>query len=346
MKKYLFLIPVAALAFTACTNETEEYVGSPQAQEIAFRPIAQPTTRAIVEGTDFPTAQSIFVSAYSIPGTGTAGEYFSKVTFSKDGENAYWVSPADNKQYWPLSPATLNFLGVTGVLAANVSSFTSAGATITWTHNASDMYDLMYAVGQGSVSQASGSNSLSYGNNVAMQFKHALAQVAFKVAVGAAGYASKIHVDKIVLNGMVTGGTYTLSNSSYNATGSQSASGTWTSTATADTDVPGSTTFASTDMSTTLTADGQLLVPCKPDATTFNSFTGFTVYFTMNEKQYTYVYTPTDAEKVLTQGKKYIYDLTFTLTEIRIAPSVLDWDVYDADSNTDGKQDIVVSIPA
>ena len=36
MKKFMFLIPVAALAMTACTNETNEFVGSDQAREISF----------------------------------------------------------------------------------------------------------------------------------------------------------------------------------------------------------------------------------------------------------------------------------------------------------------------
>ena len=342
MKKYLLLASVAALAFTSCSDQSTEFVGdsavAKQTREITFAPIAKPTTRAIVEGLTYPGGSSFYVSAFSIPGSGTADEYFSNVSFSKDGSNAWWVG--DTKQYWPLSPATLNFLAISS--SSTISSFTSAGASIAWTHNASDMDDLMYGTGQGTVTQTG--NALTYGNNVGIVFKHALAQVAFYVKVGNSAYASDIHITKIALNDMVTAGTFTLTNSTPTTTAAQSASGVWASTTTANTDVPGSTTYASTDMSTSLALDGQVLVPCKNTSSPFNSFTGFTVYFTINGNAYTYSYDVPAAEQVLEQGKKYVYDLTFNLTEIRIAPSVTDWDT-DIDGNSTADDDIVVAIP-
>ncbi len=343
MKKILFLASLAAVAMTSCTSESNEYVGDNTPKEIAFMPLAHVPTRTIVEGVVFPDDQPIYVSAYSIPGTGTPAEYFSNATF-----NGTVAAGWTGSKYWPLSPVTMNFLGITGVPAGNISSFTSAGATITWTHNAADQYDLMYGVGQGTVAYGTGAdiNKLVYGNNVSMPFKHALAQIEFKVAVGSDSYKSNIHINKIVLNGMVTAATYTLTNSTPTTTGAQSASGVWALTTTADTDVPGSTAFASADMSTTLAANGEVVVPCKPDATTFDSFTGFTVYFTMNGSQYTYYYTPSPAEKVLSQGKKYIYNLTLSLTEIIVAPTVIDWDVdIDGDGIKAGDDDVNVAIP-
>ena len=378
MKKYLFLISMAALTFTSCSDQTTEFVGdevAQQAREITFSPVAQPNTRAfnfgINGGTTLDNEQPIYVSAYSIPGSGDAAEYFSNVTFERSstitGNPWHATSTA---QYWPLSPVTMNFLGVTGVPAANVgatnagesaTAFTSAGADITWTHNgalANDatMYDLMYASGRGTVAYGTGAgneNKLVYGNNVSMVFKHALAQIVFNTAVGSSSYASAIHIDKIILNDMVKAATYTLSYSNNTSTDAATVSGTWakaTSSSTDNIEVPGSNAYASTDMSETLAANGKVLVPCKNNTTTFDSFSGFTVYFTINGSHYTYHYTPAAAEKVLAQGKKYVYNITLSLTEILIAPSVQLWndDNNDGDTTDDGETPtpIVVPIPA
>ena len=350
MKK-LFLFSVAALAFCACSSDetvSENNVANQQPKEISFTPLSRPNTRAIVSSATFPDNQEMYVTAYN---TATSKDYFANITFNGDNTNYWKGSPT--KQYWPLSPTTLNFIGVTGVPKANITWNTttaSSGASITWTHNASDMYDLMYATGQGSVAYGTGTNvnKLTYGNNVAMEYKHALAQIAFRVRVASADYASVIHITKIALDNMVTGATYTLTNSSnYSAVSpaAQSASGVWASTTTANTDVPGSSAFASSNMSTILQDNGAVVVPCKDDAATFNSFTGIKVYFTMNGSDMVYQYTPSDAEKVLTQGKKYIYDLTFNLTEIIIAPTVLDWVDNDFDAVTAGTQNKEVNIP-
>lgn len=328
MKKVLFMISVAAVAFASCSNESTEYVEDNTPKEIAFMPVNQKATRGIVSLTTYPDNQEMYVTAYN---TGASKDYFTNITFNGDNTNKWKGSP---KQYWPLSPTTLNFIGITGVPKANITWNTptaSSGASITWTHNASDMYDLMYATGQGTVAYGTGNavNQLVYGNNVTMQYNHALAQVAFMVKVGNSDYASMIHVDKIVLDGMVTGATYTLTNSeNYDdaSPAAQSASGVWASTATANTDVPGSDAFASSNMSTTLQANGAVVVPCKNTTTTFNSFTGFTVHFTMNGSAMTYHYTPQASEMVLGQGKKYIFNLTFNLTEIIIEPQVTNWD--------------------
>ncbi|MBP5377383.1 MAG: hypothetical protein J6Y41_05415, partial [Bacteroidaceae bacterium] len=66
MKKYLYLIPVAALAMTACTNESDEYVGSQESREISFTAISQPNTRGqySVITTTFPTDNTMEVKAY------------------------------------------------------------------------------------------------------------------------------------------------------------------------------------------------------------------------------------------------------------------------------------------
>lgn len=354
MKKSLFFLAAAAVALASCSNDevVSQNTTANQPKEIAFAPLAQNSTRAIVTGTTFTNNQEMYVTAYN---TATSKDYFTNITFDGDNTNKW---KGDPKQYWPLSPTTLNFIGVTGVPKANITWNTptaSSGASICWTHNGtladgSGMYDLMYATGQGTVAYGTGAaaNQLIYGNNVDMEYKHALAQVAFRVKAGDASYASQIKITKIALDGMVTAATYTLTNSdNYDdaSPAAQSASGVWASTTTTNTDVPGSNALASTDLTTSFVNDGAVVVPCKDAAPTFDSFTGFKVYFTMNGSDMVYQYTPSAAEKVLTQGKKYIFDLTFNLTEIIIEPTVLDWVNNDFDGVTEGQQDKEIDIP-
>lgn len=353
MKKHLYLFAAAAIALASCSSDdTIAENGGNQQKEIAFTAISQKATRAIVSTATFPDNQEMYVTAYN---TATSKDYFTNITFDGDNTNKWTGNPA---QYWPLSPTTLNFIGVTGIPKANItwdSPTASAGASITWTHNGtladgSGMYDLMYATGQGTVAYGTGAavNQLIYGNNVAMAYNHALAQVAFRVKVYDDDYAGDIRITKIALDDMVTGATYTLSNSAnYDevAPAAQSASGVWASTTTANTDVPGSNAFASSNMTESFQDNGAVVVPCKDAAPTFNSFTGFKVYYTMNGSAGVYQYTPSAAEKVLTQGKKYIFDITFKLTEIKIDPSVTLWVVNDFDGETEGTQNKEIDVP-
>jgi len=125
MKKTLFVVAVAAIAMTACTNEKNEYVGSGSEQkEIAFKAISQPTTRTAydnaVPSTDFPDNYTMQVVAYDIPNSGTAKEYFGGTTGVEFANGYSGGSPASGTnwggttpQYWPLYKSTLNFFAVT-----------------------------------------------------------------------------------------------------------------------------------------------------------------------------------------------------------------------------------------
>ena len=339
MKRSIILITVAALALVGCTKVQDVYTGAPQ--EIAFTSLAMPSTRAVNEsatGTALPD-QSIWVSAYS---TATSASYFADIEFGKNyvggatgGSDNYWGAKT-TAQYWPLSPTRLNFLGITGVASHDdIASFTHAGATITWNHQTTvaDYNDVMYGVGTGTVTQPSGNALVYSGTTVAMPFKHALAFVEFKVAVGNASYADAIRVNKIEVKNMVKKATFALTSTTTTTdTDSQAASGVWSKTAdaadVADVDVPGSDVYNTTAPTATLTRDGILLVPCKSGAEGFDSFTKFIIHFTMNNNAYTYEYTP--ATTKLEQGHKYTYNITLTLTEIRINPTVdAGWDNAD-----------------
>lgn len=380
MKKVLFMISAAAVAFASCSNESTEYVGgndnSPK--EIAFKPLNQVQTRSAVSGTTFLDTDNFNIVAYLASGGSAAGDFFSSTLFSYDsGEGSspkLWTG-GENPRYWPLSASILNFLAVTntsGVVSGKVSTTFGEGdtpsnyakkAVVTLSsNNAWDQADLMYAAGQGRVTQSG--NALTYGNNVSLVFQHALAWINFTVKTSTSATGLTVAVNSITLNGAEYNGTYTINNvadtgdekhgydsnaytGSYNnAAGSApeaavwaNLKGTWdysTSDAAINQLVPNSAHNAAqgtvTLNSTAADFGAGLLVIPEAKAT------GFTINYTItqggNENTYTYTYTFSDAEKNWSQRKKYTFAVDITLTEIKVAPSVTNWSEQSATTVT------------
>ena len=316
MKKFMFLIPVAALAMTACTNETNEFVGSDQAREISFAPVAQPNSRAAVEGTTFPTGQDMYVAAYDAT---KAADFFAQTTFDEDGTTGKWkASPA---QYWPLDAATINFLAYTGVPSGSYFNAThpAQGLEITLADNSTNQYDLMYAVGR--QSRARGASA----SDVSMKFKHAQALIKFTVQ-SADDYGTALKLTNIVLTGAHYSGTYTIDNSShYNSTSSDFSefTGSWSSVGT-QTNITRTPSWADDNKVTTsaqAVGDGILVVPDDNDSA--DDYTSFTINYTLNGQAYSYTHTPADLD--VHQAKKYTFAITMTLNEIIIDPTVTDF---------------------
>ncbi len=324
MKKYLFLISVAAVTMTACTSETEEFVGSEQAREISFSPIAQKPTRAAVDGTTFPTTLDMEVAAYNVT---QGGNFFGATTFSNNGST--WAGG----KYWPLSPAYINFLAYTGFqgTSATWGSPSASGVALVMTDNSSQQKDLMYAIGNGEVTQSGNSLSFNSGNPVNMQFKHAQAWISFNANATAAANG-KITLNSITLNGAKYSGTYTITHTNYNANTGQAVSGTWGSIGTStDVAVPGWTAativYAASGDGQSI-GNGLMIVPDDNSGT--GDFTSFTVNYTLDGNTYNYTYTPTSTN--VDQAKHYIYNITFGVNEIVIAPTVANW--ADGGSNS------------
>lgn len=346
MKKLFLLVPVAALVMTACTSESTESVGaSQQPQEIAFNAVVQPNTRAAIQSAVFPN-QEMFVVAYQA--TATAEDYFAKTTFNKGA--TYWEGAT--KRYWPLSPATINFLAVTGITDANTAHVTFpatgsasgtanvASATVAYTaansYGPTSQQDIMYAVGQGSVEQSG--NNLTFPAKVDMTFYHALAMINFQVKAFSSVEVSAITINSIKLNGAQYTGTLTITNNAACTTASAQVKPTvaWSGdTAPTGNDRPAvnnvpsslTTTFAPAN-TTTVDAEGNswacmMVVP--------STFTGFTINYTVDGHTYDYEYVPagfsgsTPNTTALTEGNKYTYQITFKLHEILIEPSVQQW---------------------
>lgn len=332
MKKYLLLASVAALAFTSCSDQSTEFVGdsavAKQTREITFAPIAKPTTRAAVDGTAFPTTLDMMVTAYQVEATGgSAGVYFDATQYkyqyvggSASGSGSYWGG--DPAKYWPLTPAYINFLAIANANANNTTGVTwgtdkADQVTIVMSDNSSAQHDLMYARGDGAVTQSG--NVLTFPDKVDMQFKHAQAWIDFKVKANST-VETAITINSITLTGAKYNGTYTVTHTAYNAKTGQGVAGAWSALGAAQNiPVPG---WSATALTTSFATVGNGLMIVPDDAAT-GDFTSFTINYTFDGKTYEYTYTPASTQ--VEQAKHYIYEINFTLHEIYINPTVTDW---------------------
>lgn len=333
MKKSLFLIPVAALALVACSNDevVEQNTTQNQPKEIAFSAFATPTTRAAIDGTAFPTTLDMKVAAYQVEATGgSAGAYFDATTFkyqyaggaSNSTANASYWGGATAK-FWPLTEAYINFLAIANANSDNATGVTwgtnkADQVTIVMSDNSSDQRDLMYARGDGAVTKSG--NTLTFPDKVDMEFKHAQAWIDFKVKANSTTETA-ITVNSITLTGAKYNGTYTVTHTAYNAKTGQGVAGAWSALGDAQNiAVPGWLPAALTTSFATV-GNGLMIVP---DDTSTGDFTSFTINYTFDGKTYTYTYTPASTQ--VEQAKHYIYEITFRLNEIFINPTVEDWD--------------------
>lgn len=331
MKKYLFILAAAALGFASCSNDdvVAENTTVNQQKEIAFMALAQPSTRAAIDGTAFPTTLDMMVTAYQVEATGgSAGVYFDATPFkyqyvggSASGSGSYWGG--DPAKFWPLTPAYINFLAIANANANNTTGVTWGAnkadqVTIVMSDNSTAQRDLMYAIGNGEVTQSG--NNLTFPTKVDMQFHHAQAWIDFKVKAYSTTETA-ITVNSITLNGGKYNGTYTVNHTAYNAKTGQSVAGTWSALPADGVNVvvPGWSAAALTTSFVTV-GNGLMIVP--DDAAT-DDFTSFTINYTFDNKTYTYTYTPDT--KSVDQKKHYIYEITFKLHEIFINPTVEDW---------------------
>lgn len=332
MKKSLFLFATAALVLASCSNdvtvsENTAPAGSNAQKEIAFSPLSNTPKYAIrrapVDGTTFPTTESMQVAAYMVEPVGQAGDYFAPTAFTYSTSNIW-----KGGKYWPLSECYINFLAYAqfeGTSATWGATHKASGVTLVMTDNSSAQKDLMYAIGHGEVTKSG--NVLTF-PTVSMAFNHAQAWIKFQVK--AANTASEaITVNKITLNGAKYNGTYTITHTAYNATSGQSVAGAWSDLGAAkNVEIPYNTALSAADFATV--GNGLMIVP---DGTAAADFTNFTINYTYDGKTYDFTYTPETV--TIDQAHSYTYKITFTLHEIEIAATVDNW------TNTD----VPVAVP-
>ena len=342
MKKSLFFLATAALVLASCNNdvklaENKALVTSNQPQEIGLAPLSSTPKHSIkrvagdtyqyaIDGTTFPTDLNMYVAAYQVEPT--AANYFAGTQYLYNyaggaaASSGYWGgNPA---RYWPLSACYINFLAyanVTGTAAFDATNYASA-ATITQSDNSSAQTDLMYAIGNGAVTQSG--NTLTFPTKVDMEFKHAQAWMDFYVKANST-VETAITVNSITLKGAKYAGTYTITHTNYNAKTSQSVAGAWSSLGgAANVAVPG---WAAAALTTSFVQVGNGLLVVPDDNASTNDWTSFVVNYTYDGKTYDYEYTaPVAPGATVAQAKHYIFNITFKLHEIYVQATVADWE--------------------
>ena len=343
MKKNLFFLAAAAVALASCSNDDTTAVNSSASQanqpkEISLFAVNQKATRAAVDGTTFPTTLDMMVTAYQVEATGgSAAVYFDATPFkyqyaggSDSDAGTYWGG--DPAKYWPLTPAYINFLAIANANADNATGVTwgtnkADQVTIVMSDNSTEQRDLMYARGDGEVTQSD--NTLTFPEKVDMQFKHAQAWIDFKVKANSTTETA-ITINSITLTGAKYNGKYTVTHTAYNDKTGQRVAGAWTDLGDPkNVEVPGWTAAALSSSDFTTVGNGLMIVP---DDAAAGDFTSFTIAYTYDGKDYSYTYTP--ATTNVEQAKHYIYEITFQLHEIYINPSVEDWEDQTATAVT------------
>ena len=332
MKRFFFLAVAATCLLASCNKTEVVYNDGPQ--EIAMMAVTKTATKAPIAGASLDVADyQMAVAAYMAQGdagngTFTSGNYFPKTIFSGNRSNSLWTG----SRYWPLTASTINFLAVTQFKSnypdADMFDQTTvfdattpaSGATVTLPDNSEYQLDLLYAAGQGKCAP----NNYP---NVDMVFRHALSWIFFTVKTNDAG-VNRITVNSITLNDAIYNGTLTLNNLEYDTTETYQSSeaaieASW---AVAESDRK-DLNVTSNPVNCISTAqnfgdEGLLVVP--------GTQTSFTIDYTIthetgvtNTLQYTYVL---DNRFNWEMGKKYIYNITLNLNEIKIDAEVENWE--------------------
>lgn len=296
-KRLLTYIILAAAAVTAsCTKNT---VDLPYGGAISFAPVAEKSTKAIIEGTTYPTTESFAVSAYH----GGSDAYFEDLVASYNSSITLWET--STAEYWPLAGSlTFNAYSPSSARASGVT-ITSAGVTATdYTIRTSDQMttDLCYA-------SATVADCADHPESVPLVFSHALSQVVFRVKA-----AAKYSGVSLSMNSLSLSGLYSVGN--FNA-------GVWSSHSS-----PYTYTLSNSVVPLTYTGD-------EPDVTTISTYlflpqtfsadaainVGYSIVQTVAGETYTLDNPPVaiPLKGTLTQwqpGKKYIYTLSIGMNNL------------------------------
>lgn len=327
-------IALLAVVLVLCSCAKTLTRGEPR--ELTLRPVASVSTKADPEldGASLGTDNAYVILA-SASATGEP-EYMKGQWFTYQASAAKWkatsttdiADPASYDYsypvYWPLSGTTVDFLALAlkpaaytalttapGSIAWNGSSQggSAGGVTITEWDTYANQYDVMYAVKNGQ------SVNNSSAGTIPLAFQHALAVVGFTAK-------SSTEADIYTLKGMTINdlqfeGTLTVDNTATELIPSWEVLGTGNKDlpmTTANFSVPGP---GATGPDIKLT-DHLLVIPQASHSVTLtyrvrNSLTDLTVILPL-------------PRVIWKAGRRYIYNLVFTPTEIQASVTVTDWD--------------------
>lgn len=298
MKRFFICAAAAIVALASCSKT--EVVNTSAPEEIGFKAVTGAITKAPIEGTELPKTSSMVVYASKSDAIGgTYTPYFSEAEFS--WKTSYWGGTTS--RYWPES----GYLKFIAYYPSGIGTDVNGDATTNITIEGVDataQNDILYT--DLTDAQASASKT-----PVIMAFHHALAQVIVTAKVSDDNMTD-VNVTGVVLSSAPFSGDLTLTGTT----------ATWDNQA----PIPSITldnTIASTDLTSTpkTLGTGLLVVPGDHEAT-------LTVTYTIGGLETTT--DPIEIDGTWEKGKKYIYHLSIGLDEIKLAPSVDDWD--DAES--------------
>lgn len=323
MKKF-FLSILAVGALVACTKSEVKY---DDASEIAFAPVASTATKAnvmgAIDGTTYPTDETFYVWGYwqDVP-AGSDNSAFTDPKTYIDGQAFKYASGKvwkgrDKSYYWPktgsmifacLSPVDAPFHG-------GVKNHSLAGNNFTFAYNnpsnTAKTVDLLWANNTLSYTEATAGTA-----GVPVKFSHALAWITFRVKGESVANNGGFKINRLTLNKVNT-------DANFNSTGN----GAW----------DGHTSPANYEVYTDVTDGSQNLTSSFVDLE--NNAKGTLVIPQTKSEDYTatLVYTNYLGDTPIVEtielklgtgwgmGIHYIYNITFTPTEILIAPEVVDW---------------------
>ena len=316
MKKFFFSI-LAVGAIVACTKSEVKY---DEPSEIAFAPVSSVNTKVAgaIESTTYPTNENFLVWAYwqDVPAGSDKSAFTAPTTYinTREFTNAtakLWKGK-EKLYYWPktgslvfacVSPADAPFMD--GYLPthslANEFAFNYQNS-----HNTAETRDLLWANCATSYNEATAGTT-----GVPVEFRHALAWITFRVK-GEGAAQGAYTMTSLTLNQVQTGAHFkSAGNGSWESwmrpenyavfTGSQALTG------------------SLVDLETN--PRGTLVIPQTKtgDYTATLKYTNATGDNDINETIELKLGTGWEI------GKHYIYNITFSPTEILIAPTVEDW---------------------
>ena len=296
--KLLFLMIAGALACACVKSEVDK-------QSISFSPVASKATKAIIDGTTYPTSESFVVSAYY----GGTAAYFEDLTASYNSSLDLWET--STPEYWPLG----------GSLTFQAYSPASAGLTIDASGVSIDGYTVQTA-GQMTTDLCYASYTVAdctVHDPVPLVFSHALSQVVFKVK--AAAYYSNVTFS---LDALSLGGLFSVGNFSEGAWSDHSSEHDYSISST-----PTTLTYTDEEPDVTEIAAYLFLPQTIGDDVTLN--VTYSITQNVSGTDYTVNNPPVsialkNSVSQLESGKKYIFTINIGLDLINFTASTVAWE--------------------
>lgn len=355
--KRLVIAALAIGAMAACTKSNVQYE---QPGEISLQPVTQKATKAAVDGTHYPTGIAYnfnvwawwgdYAAATPLESFTTTTPYIANGTFVHRTETANsWGG--QTPYYWP-TKGSLVFAGYSPASATGTFNFDFANKAFTATNyiqsnNIAQTKDLMwFDITEKSYNDNANKNTQNQDvNGVPVVFQHALSWLTFKFKLAEGVTQQNWTITNVKLTGIETTADFNSTSGWTNARSPQEV-GVWSSAS----DSVDPYVVRSDEKVLESTTNGVVVIPqsCAPetpavDATpavpaaaelviTYNMktyvgegvLTGQEVRLPLNGSQIT-------GDKWL-PGNHYTYTITFGANEIRIAPTVSDWEKVEVDN--------------